>query len=652
MTARPLPALLLALATLPLNAETIPRRIPPPGIPFPEKEHTQLTQRLAALQAEFQRVKGHPDAPDAETLLRAVRLALHHRELYKDTQLPLFGKTLDLAARRIQQLRKGEPLNRAHGLQVRGYRSAIDGSAQPYGLEIPEDLDLSPGAKKAPLYVWLHGRGDKTTDLYFIQQRLTKPGQFKVADGIVLHPFGRHCMGFKSAGEVDVLDAIDHATREYPVDPDRIALMGFSMGGAGAWHIGAHYAGRFAAVHPGAGFAETARYNRLQPADYPHPVVQQLWGNYDVPAYARNLLNVPLVAYSGETDKQKQAADLMAESLAQHGHTLHHVIGKGMGHKYDETSRQQILLRIRQALAKGRDRHPGTIHLQTRTLRYHRLHWLEITGLQQHWQDSRADATYTPEDGFRITTRNLRSLRLHLPTKDIQFGFKAGTQVHIDGQPLATPRPGPVIHLLRTGKQWAVAREPHHALRKRPGLQGPIDDAFLEPFAFVTPSHPCCAPPAIEKWIQAELQHATDRWRALYRAEPRIFKDAEVTREHIEKYHLVLWGTPRANTLLGKTLPNLPIQWDHEQLLAVNGQTYDPAHHIPLLIHPNPLNPRKYILLNSGPTHREAHDRTNSLQNPRLGDWAVIDVRQKPSAEAPGRIADRGFFNEQWQWPQ
>ena len=83
-------------------------------------------------------------------------------------------------------------------------------------------------------------------------------------------------MGYKSAGEIDVLDAIEHTISEYPVDPDRIALMGFSMGGAGAWHIGAHYAQHFAVVHAGAGFAETAEYNRLQLANYPHPVVQKL----------------------------------------------------------------------------------------------------------------------------------------------------------------------------------------------------------------------------------------------------------------------------------------------------------------------------------------------------------------------------------------
>ena len=76
---------------------------------------------------------------------------------------------------------------------------------------------------------------------------------------------------------------------------------------------------------------------------------------------------------------------------------------------------------------------------------------------------------------------------------------------------------------------------------------------------------------------------------------------------------------------------------------------WDAQTHMPLLIHPNPLNRDRYVVLNSGPTHREAHDHTNSLQNPKLPDWAIVDLTTPPSAEAPGRVADADFFDEQWR---
>ena len=70
---------------------------------------------------------------------------------------------------------------------------------------------------------------------------------------------------------------------------------------------------------------------------------------------------------------------------------------------------------------------------------------------------------------------------------------------------------------------------------------------------------------------------------------------------------------------------------------------------MPALICPNPLNRRKYVVLNRGPTFREGHDRTNRRQNPKPGDWAVIDLSQKPDALAPGRVAAAGFFDEAWR---
>jgi hypothetical protein len=71
---------------------------------------------------------------------------------------------------------------------------------------------------------------------------------------------------------------------------------------------------------------------------------------------------------------------------------------------------------------------------------------------------------------------------------------------------------------------------------------------------------------------------------------------------------------------------------------------------VPMLIYPNPANPTRYVVINGGLTFREAHDRTNSLQNPKLGDWAFIDVTEPPTDEAPGKVLASGFFNEAWEY--
>ena len=46
---------------------------------------------------------------------------------------------------------------------------------------------------------------------------------------------------------------------------------------------------------------------------------------------------------------------------------------------------------------------------------------------------------------------------------------------------------------------------------------------------------------------------------------------------------------------------------------------------------------------------REAHDKTNSLQNPKLPDWAILDITQPPNDESAGKVVAADFFNERWQ---
>src|SRR5262249_7553656 len=150
----------------------------------------------------------------------------------------------------------------ARGLVVRGYVSRIDGSVQPYGLVVPDSyrLDL---AHRHRLDVWLHGRGEKLTEVNFLNERQTSRGVFTPRDAFVLHPYGRYCNAFKFAGEIDVLEAMDHVRRNYRIDDDRLVMRGFSMGGAGCWQFAVHYPALWAAAAPGAGFSETPDFLKV-----------------------------------------------------------------------------------------------------------------------------------------------------------------------------------------------------------------------------------------------------------------------------------------------------------------------------------------------------------------------------------------------------
>lgn len=621
------------LANFGLAVERIDRKVPPPGIEIPRNLRDATRGRLDELCDKLERIKDDVSAADVDVLLKAVDLALSHGEIYKPDQLGLFEEMLSLAAQRIETLAGSEPDWDYDALTVRGFYSRIDDSPQPYGLVIPDDL---PRDTPVPLYVWLHGRGDKTTDIHFIKQRLEKTGQISPPGAMVLHPFGRQCIGFKSAGETDVLEAIQHVKANYNIDPDRVVLMGFSMGGAGTWHLGAHYTDHFAAVSPGAGFAETSKYQKLsaeQIAATPQHE-RQLWGVYDVPGYVRNLFNIPIVCYSGEEDKQIQAARVMEAAFLQHGKKLDHVIGTGMGHKYNPSSLAEIMTKMDLAAKKGRS-HPSRVHLQTRTLRYPKMHWVKIDRLEQHWQDSTVDAEIK-DNAVWIRTKNVLQLVVDPPVPV--------SKVIIDDMAISI---GPGQTFLSKQENWRLGPiEPSSPVAKKPGLQGPIDDAFMGRFLVVTPTRRS-SNEKLNDWVTFELDHLRARWSSLFRAKLPEKPASEVTETDILSSHLIVFGDPISNPIMRRAVGPLPLKWN-DSVLQLAREKFNGDQYVPALIYPNPLNPAKYIVVNSGPTFREAHDRTNSLQNPKLPDWTIFDISTPPNAVAAGKVVRAGFFDENW----
>jgi hypothetical protein len=99
--------------------------------------------------------------------------------------------------------------------------------------------------------------------------------------------------------------------------------------------------------------------------------------------------------------------------------------------------------------------------------------------------------------------------------------------------------------------------------------------------------------------------------------------------------------------VLAKIADKLPIRWGADGV-KLDGSSYSADHHVALLICPNPLNPRRYVVLNSGCTFREYDYLNNARQIPKLPDFAVVDVRTPPNSRWPGKVVTAGFFDENW----
>jgi hypothetical protein len=189
-------------------------------------------------------------------------------------------------------------------------------------------------------------------------------------------------------------------------------------------------------------------------------------------------------------------------------------------------------------------------------------------------------------------------------------------------------------------------------LRKRPGLQGPIDDAFMDAFLFVGPvsmakATPAAPATAADTWAAAEYARATREWRRQFRGDIVARAADAVTADDIATRHLVLFGTPESNPLVAKVLPQLPLRRDGGDWVIGSARA-PAATSIPLLVHPNPLNPARYVVLNSGFTFRDYASLNNARQIPMLPDWALVSTVAGRGSELPGTILADGFFDERW----
>jgi hypothetical protein len=99
---------------------------------------------------------------------------------------------------------------------------------------------------------------------------------------------------------------------------------------------------------------------------------------------------------------------------------------------------------------------------------------------------------------------------------------------------------------------------------------------------------------------------------------------------------------------MARIADKLPIRWT-AQAVIVGNRLFPAAASAPVMIYPNPLNPNKYVVINSGFTFRDSANSSNSWQVAEPPDYAVVDLTSPPDARWPGKIAAAGFFSERWE---
>ena len=658
------------LAALAFSATIVlaqaPRPPAPPIVPKAEElaKLKAKTDELGALVRELAAKRGEDDlVTDVAVYEKAGRMLLEFPEHF-GTQDGISHAiaVLDTGLERARQLQSGQSPWMTKRRRQHGYRSAVDGTIQPYGVSLPESYD---GSKPTRLYVWMHGRSQRLTESDFLFTHPNQgPGRPPVADNgqIQLDLYGRwNGAGWHWAGEADVFEAMAAVQRRYKIDPDRIVLRGFSMGGEGAWHVALHHPDRFVAAEIGAG---TWSRRAETPGLPPHQLaVLRIWENMH--EWALNAFNLPVAGHDGDNDTQtpylprpdaatkhrgqlesslKARDQLVKEGFKLEGDEYFYrvkdtpsifLISKDTGHGTSPLVRQQLDAFLKEHADRGR-RSPDRIRFLTYTARYNQSYWVTCEELEKHYE--RAEVNASRLDGgkrYEIATKNLTRLLLRETAN--------AERIAIDGKELRV-KPGPSIVLERAGGAWKQVKPgSRYGLHKVHGLQGPIDDAFLDPFLLVRPTG---AP--WNKAVNDQAMRTLARFDRLYasflRGHPRVIDDKDLTSADFGKYNVVLFGDPGSNRWIAKLNGKLPVQWSREAV-TLAGQRFSSADHFPALVYPNPLAPAKYVVINSGLTIDD-REYNGDYGMPRLGDYAVLKAK---AGQDVGEPVLAGLFGEDWR---
>lgn len=646
---------LLVLAVCPIPASLGQGRKP-----LTAGQRQSFEQELRGLRKSLGARK--QDRADAAIFPKGLEWALQYDHTFSAKDVKLLQRAVRRGRQRAQAIAAGKsPWNMRKGKLALGYVSRVDGSVQPYGVIVPKGYDPS---RPIRLDVVLHGstRPVGLSELRFIARFDEGDGPAKsVPDKpyIELHPLGRVENCYRWAGETDVFEAIEDVCRRYNIDRRRVVLRGMSMGASGTWHLGLKYPDRFVAIGPYCGYVDTHHFSETPLKNFVKvgklPAHQELGLHMlDSVDYAANAGVVPAVACMGEKDVFFQAHVLMGNAMQREGLKMVNLISPGTGHKIDPVTHAKQLRRIGVYVKAGLNRAPKKLRFVTWTLKYSRCHWLQVLGLQRHY--ARAELT-AERKGNTIEVAEPKNitrfaiLTSGLPTQPAKI--RVGT-TKLAVPPTFTAKSKGIV-IVRRKDAWTIAGE-YGKVRptgKRPGLQGPIDDAFASPFLCVRGTgKPWNA--AVQRYADASLKRFAAEWRHYFRGECPVKNDVDVTLNDLRTKNLILFGGPGSNPFIANALPYLPVKWSKKSL-RMAGRDYDAATHLPALIAPNPLpgGGEHYIVLNSGYTFREKELASlNYLLFPRWGDWAVLRIDPSRAASKPltETVVRAGYFDERWRF--
>lgn len=518
-------------------------------------------------------------------------------------------------------------LSELRGVTEWAYLSPVDGSGQPFKLNIPTDYD--PG-KPARVELYMHGNGGN--HLEHATGMKDSPGVFEIS------VLGRARAGrYRALSEADVLAVLDYVSTHWSIDSNRVHLDGGSMGGHGTFWLAARYPHRFASGRPVCGNGSDKPLGNL----------------LHFPVYATHSdddWQVPVFHSRGPIARLRAlGADATLDETTGLGHAAWNY------HEGLARAEAWMLKQLRRPSQEVR-RLDFTALDGSAT----RSHWAEITEWGAQPVPARFRLELLPGNRVRARLDNVEGLRLLLADTPLDANQPLRLEVNGAALQLAAPLPSFAELALEQGR-WALASAKSAPARLHtPGGANQLYDGqpllivygtrgdeatvrALRAAAEVASHSPNAAWPAPngEKGPEG-ISHNQN----LYGDLP-IKADKELTADDVARRHLVLIGSAAQNSVVAALATRLPVKLDASEIAFSDGTKLPAADRALGLVHYNPDAPSRLLFWVA--SNEAAAYGAGALVPELLGagltgaDSVVTRVSQ------PALVLSRSF-DSHWRW--
>jgi pimeloyl-ACP methyl ester carboxylesterase len=429
----------------------------------------------------------------------------------------------------------------------------------------------------------------------------------------------------RKGAHIELAEATAALCRDFSVDPDRIFLTGWSDGGFTAIWLASRYPHLVAGIAPACGNWQYGNVENVGLSNLPTLAVDG-WGDggYNSSQFCRWLALRGL------------GADAKC-IWGHHGHSYQ---------PYEDVEEFQFIMDW--AKGKRRDLYPKKVRYATWNLSWNRAYWLAIDRVENPALAAQFEAEVSEDNRIRVQVWNVAAYRLALSDKLVD-PHKPLT-VTTNGKPSYS---GP----LKADLLVEVLPRPAGKFVKDASLPDDIAAAIIES-SYATKGS--SAIPS-RRWLAVRPTGLDERTAGLLAQWlPRDAKaDVDVSGQDLAACNLLIYGGPDINKLAARIAADLPVKLERGKF-TLEGKVYDRPTHCVAFLHPNPLNPKKYVIgyaFNDAETfarHGFLGMTGGSLSEFRTGDCLVSGIpaeRRRWGAAMGGRSFESRhlMFDATWK---